>query len=313
MALVAAKKNKNIALKRKGKLKEFWRRYKKNKSAMVGLVLLIFVVFCAIFANVIADSEAVTRHNPEIRRQGPSAEHWFGTDIYGRDIYAAITMSGIQLLTEQPLNYRNKMIVGISLAIGVLSAALSLLLGGVLGAVAAYFGGWVDDIIMRIMDMLMSIPATLLALTLVAALGSSTTNLVIALALSNLPSFARLTRSSMLTVVDSDYVEAAKAYGARHSHIIFKEVMPNAMGPIIVQTTQSVSNMILTASSLSFLGVGVQAPAPEWGAMLAEAREFMRQFPYMIISPGIFIIITALSFNLVGDGFRDALDPRLKD
>lgn len=296
MALVATKKNKNIALKRKGKLKEFWRRYKKNKSAMVGLVLLIFVVFCAIFANVIADSEAVTRHNPEIRRQGPSAEHWFGTDIYGRDIYSRVIFGS-----------------RISLAIGVLSAALSLLLGGVLGAVAAYFGGWIDDIIMRIMDMLMSIPATLLALTLVAALGSSTTNLVIALALSNLPSFARLTRSSMLTVVDSDYVEAAKAYGAGHSHIIFKEVMPNAMGPIIVQTTQSVSNMILTASSLSFLGVGVQAPAPEWGAMLAEAREFMRQFPYMIISPGIFIIITALSFNLVGDGFRDALDPRLKD
>ena len=190
---------------------------------------------------------------------------------------------------------------------------LSLLTGGTLGAVTAYYGGKFDDIVMRIMDMIMSIPATMLALCIVAALGGNAVTLFLAMAISSMPEFCRLSRSAMLASVNMEYVEAAKAYGSNNRRIIFREVLPNAMSPIIVQTTQSVASKILTAASLSFIGMGVQAPQPEWGAMLSEAREFMRQSPYLVIFPGLFIIITALSFNLFGDGLRDALDPKLKD
>lgn len=282
--------------KTKEKLKEFWRRLKKNRGAMAGLVLLAFIVFLAAFANIICDEALVTQQDATVLRQPPSAEHWFGTDNYGRDIFTRVIFGS-----------------RISLAIGITAAAGALLLGGILGAIAAFYGGVIDDLVMRTTDMLMAIPSTLMALCIVAALGGSMTNLIIAMSLSSMPTFARLVRSAILSVVGMDYVEAARAYGARDARIIFKEVVPNAIGPIIVQTTQSISLMILNASSLSFLGMGVQAPNPEWGAMISEAREFMRQSPYMVIIPGVFIIITALSFNLLGDGLRDALDPKLKN
>ena len=293
---VTTKHEVSVDLRREGKLKEFWRRLKKNKSAMIGLILLALIVFFAAFANLICDEKLVRAQNARMRLQSPSAEHWFGTDAYGRDIFTRVIFGS-----------------RISLTIGLSAAAISLLLGGTFGAIAAYFGGMLDDVIMRIMDMLMAIPATLLALCIVAALGGSMVNLLIALALSNVPNFSRLARAAIISVTGMEYVDAARAYGARHGRIIFKEILPNAIGPIIVQTTESVSVMILTASSLSFIGMGVQAPHPEWGAMLSEAREFMRQYAYMSIFPGIFIIITALSFNLFGDGLRDALDPKLKD
>lgn len=282
--------------KTKEKLKEFWRRLKKNKGAMVGLAMLIFIVGLAASANIICNEALVTAQDATSLRQPPSAEHWFGTDNYGRDIFTRVVFGS-----------------RISLAIGIAAAAGALLLGGLLGAIAAFYGGIVDDLIMRTTDMLMAIPSTLMALCIVAALGGSMTNLIVAMSLSSMPSFARLVRSAILSVVGMEYVEAARAYGAKDGRIIFKEVVPNAVGPIIVQTTQSISLMILNASSLSFLGMGVQAPNPEWGAMISEAREFMRQSPYMVIIPGIFIIITALSFNLLGDGLRDALDPKLKN
>ena len=282
--------------KTKEKLKEFWRRLKKNRGAMAGLVLLAFIVFLAAFANVICDEALVTAQDATVLRQPPSSDHWFGTDNYGRDIFTRVVFGS-----------------RISLAIGIAAAAGALLLGGILGAIAAFYGGVIDDLVMRTTDMLMAIPATLMALCIVAALGGNMTNLIIAMSLSSMPTFARLVRSAILSVVGMDYVEAARAYGARDARIIFKEVVPNAIGPIIVQTTQSISLMILNASSLSFLGMGVQAPNPEWGAMISEAREFMRQSPYMVIIPGLFIIITALSFNLLGDGLRDALDPKLKN
>ncbi len=289
------RKTSQFELKKKNKLKEFWRRLKKNRGAMVGLCLLVFVVFCAAFANVICDADMVVHQDSMIRRQPPSAEHWFGTDVYGRDIFTRVIFGS-----------------RISLTIGVSAAFGGLLLGGTLGAIAAYYGGVADNLIMRTTDMLMAIPATLMALCIVAALGGSMVNLIIAMSLSSMPNFARLVRSAILSVVGMEYVEASRAYGARDGRIILKEVLPNAMGPIIVQTTQSISIMILNASSLSFIGMGVQAPQPEWGAMLSEAREFMRQSPYMIIFPALFIIITALSFNLLGDGLRDSLDPKLK-
>lgn len=278
------------------KIKEFWRRLRKNKSAMIGLVLLAIILLCAIVGPIITTEDDCYRQNAEIRLQGPSKDHWFGTDVYGRDLFARV-MRGAR----------------ISLSIGIASAIISLLCGGALGAITAYYGGRVDDIIMRIMDMLMSIPSTLLALCIVAALGGNAFNLFLAMTLSSLPSFCRLCRAAMLPIVGMEYVEAAKAYGSKNGRIMFREVVPNAMGPIIVQTTQSISNKILTAASLSFIGMGVQAPQPEWGAMLSEAREFMRQQPSMVLIPGLFIIVTALSFNLFGDGLRDALDPKLKD
>ena len=201
----------------------------------------------------------------------------------------------------------------ISLTIGLFTALLALVVGGTLGAAAAYYGGTVDNIIMRIMDMFTAIPGTLLALAIVAALGASMINLLIAIAISSVPGFVRLIRSTVMTVVESDYIEAARACGTMDRRIILHHIMPNAIGPIIVQTTTSISGMILQASGLSFIGMGVQPPTPEWGAMISEAREFMRQDPWMMIFPGVCIILAALSFNLIGDGLRDALDPRLRD
>ena len=277
-------------------IRDFFHRLSKNKGAVIGLILLILLILIAIFADVIVPYELVTQQNGAIRLQGPSLEHLFGTDTYGRDVFARIIHGS-----------------RISLLIGVGSAAFCLIVGGFLGAATAYFGGKFDDILMRIMDMIMAIPATLLALSIVAALGTNMLNLVLAISISYTPRFVRLVRSAVLPQVGMDYVEAARAAGSGHLRTIFKEVIPNAVGPIICETTQSLSNMILEASGLSYIGMGVQPPKPEWGAMLSEAREVMRTEPYLIIIPGVFIIITALSFNLLGDGLRDALDPKLKD
>ena len=281
---------------RRGRLKEFWRRLKKNKSAVIGMVLLGIIIVCALLAPILIPEEQVYAQDAMTRLLPPSAKNWFGTDVYGRDVFARV-MYGAR----------------ISLFIGFAAAFLSLITGGTLGAITAYYGGRIDDIIMRIMDMIMSIPSTLLALCIVAALGGSAVNLFIAMALSSMPQFCRLARSAMLSVVDQEFVEAARAYGSNNIRIIFQEVLPNALGPIIVQTTQSIAGKILTAASLSFIGMGVQAPQPEWGTMLSEARPYMRECPYLVLIPGIFIIVTALSFNLFGDGLRDALDPHMKN
>lgn len=280
---------------KKKNFKDFFHRLSKNKGAMIGLILLILLVLVAVSANLIAPYELVTTQNAADRLQSPSPSHIFGTDAYGRDVFARIVHGS-----------------RISLLIGVGSAAFCLIVGGFLGAATAYFGGKFDDILMRFMDMIMAIPATLLALSIVAVLGTNMVNLVLAISISYTPRFVRLVRSAVLPQVGMDYVEAAKASGSGHLRIIFKEIIPNAIGPIIVETTQSLSNMILEASGLSYIGMGVQPPTPEWGSMLSEAREVMRTEPYLIIIPGIFIIITALSFNLLGDGLRDAVDPRLK-
>lgn len=282
--------------KKASKFGEIWKRLIRNPGAIIGLVIIITMALGAIFANFIVPEYLVTEQNAAIRFQGPSSEHWFGTDNYGRDLFARIL-------------YGSR----ISLTIGIFTAAFSLLFGGILGAVAAYYGGQVDNTIMRIMDMFTAIPGTLLALAIVAALGASMTNLLIAITISSIPGFVRLIRSTVLTVVESDYIEAARACGTRDRRIILRHILPNAIGPIIVQTTSSISGMILQASGLSYIGMGVQPPRPEWGAMISESREFMRQYPYLMIFPGVCIILAALSFNLLGDGLRDALDPRLRD
>ena len=197
--------------------------------------------------------------------------------------------------------------------IGVSTSVLALVIGGLLGAIAAYYGGWVDNIIMRSTDVVMTVPPILLSLAVVAALGGSLRNLLIAITISCVPSMLRLVRSVVLGVVDEDYIEAARSYGASDMRIILKYVIPNALGPIIVTTTMNVANMILSAAGLSFLSLGVQPPAPEWGALLSDAKTYMFTAPHLLYIPGIFIVIAALSFNLAGDGLRDALDPKLKD
>ena len=286
----------NAKGKKKSKMKETWRRMKKNKGSMAGLVVLILFALAAIFANFISPESLVTEQNAKIRLQPPSREHWFGTDAYGRDVFTRVL-------------YGSR----ISLTIGFVTAFCSLIAGGILGAAAAFYGGQADNVIMRCMDMLISIPSTLLALAIVAALGASMTNRLIAITISSIPGFVRLIRSVVLTVVEMDYVEAARAFGTRDARIIYKHILPNAIGTIIIQTTSSISGMILQASGMSYIGMGVQPPRPEWGYMLSESREFMREQPYLMIFPGICVVLTALSFNLVGDGLRDALDPRLKD
>ena len=285
----------NRKSKKTNQMKEIWRRFRKSKTAMLGLCLLIFVLCIAIFADVITPYENAISQSAN-RLDGPSAAHIFGTDELGRDLFARIVHGS---------RY--------SLLIGVSTSVLALVIGGLLGAIAAYCGGWVDNIIMRLTDVVMTVPPILLSLAVVAALGGSLRNLLIAITISCVPSMLRLVRSVVLGVVDEDYIEAARSYGASDMRIILKYVIPNALGPIIVTTTMNVANMILSAAGLSFLSLGVQPPAPEWGALLSDAKTYMFTAPHLLYIPGIFIVIAALSFNLAGDGLRDALDPKLKD
>ena len=275
---------------------EIWRRLKKNKTAVAALIFICILVILAIFADVIADYKTVViKNNVSQRLQPPSKEHWFGTDGYGRDVFARI-VHGART----------------SLQIGIITTLMSVAGGVIVGSVSGYYGGIVDSIIMRICDVFMSIPAMLLAMATVAALGQGLFNLMIALTIASVPGFARIMRSQILTIRESEYVEAARASGQSDSAIIFQHIIPNAIGPLIVQATLTVASAILSAAGLSYVGLGVEPPQPEWGAMLSEAREYMRQKTYLLLFPGAFIILTALSFNLFGDGLRDAMDPRLR-
>jgi peptide/nickel transport system permease protein len=275
---------------------DIWGRLKKNKLAMVGLVIISVFIFAAIFADLIVDYHDMAITQSRNRLAPPSLKHIFGTDHLGRDVFARIVHGG-----------------RLSLSLGFVSTAIALVIGGIFGAMAGYFGGRLDSIIMRIMDLLLSLPAILLALAIIAALGTSITNLVIAIVVANIPGFARIVRASVLTVVGQEYIEASKAIGMGSTRIILTNVIPNALGPIIVQATMAVAGMIIAAASLSFLGMGIQPPTPEWGAMLADAEGYMRHYPYLVIFPGLAIVLSALSLNLVGDGLRDALDPKLKN
>lgn len=282
--------------KKESQLREVTRRFRKNRTAMLGLALLLVILCVAIFADLIVPYERCTAQAGADRLQGPSAEHWFGTDELGRDIFARIVHGS---------RY--------SLFIGIATSVLALIIGGFIGAACGYYGGRLDNIVMRIMDMVMSIPPVLLSLAVVAALGANLRNLLIAITISCVPSTVRLVRSVVISVADQDYIEAAQSYGSGNLRIILKYVIPNAMGPIIVNTTMNISSMILSTAGLSFIGMGVQPPSPEWGALLSDARQYMFKAPYLLIIPGIAILLTALSFNLVGDGLRDALDPKLRD
>jgi peptide/nickel transport system permease protein len=283
--------------KKKNQAKEIWKRMKKNKAAMVGLVIICIFLFMAIFADVIADyDKTVIGQNMAMRLKPPSLQHLFGTDTYGRDVFARIVHGSRA-----------------SLSIGLLTTIIAVFVGGIFGSIAGFYGGMADSVIMRVMDTIMAIPPILLALAIVASLGPGMTNLIIAMTISSVPGFTRIIQAVILLVVEQDYVEAARACGTKDIRIILRHILPNSMGPIIVQATMSVASMIISAASLSFLGMGIQPPTPEWGAMLSESREYMTYAPYLVIIPGLAILLSALALNLFGDGLRDALDPRLKD
>ncbi len=283
--------------KKRNQLLEIWRRLRKNKVAMLGLIILTIFALSAIFADVFLDyQKSVVDQNVRIRLQGPSADHWFGTDNFGRDVFARIVYGA-----------------RISLSIGLIAVAFSATFGGLLGGLAGLYGGMVDNIIMRILDTIVCIPGILLTLAMVAALGPGINNLLIAITISSIPAFTRVVRAAILSIVGQEFIESARSYGTSDFRLIYRHILPNAIGPIIVQATMSVAGTILQISGLSFLGMGVEAPTPEWGAMLSEARNVMRTVPYLVMFPGLAIVLSALSLNLLGDGLRDALDPKLRD
>ena len=239
---------------------EIWRRLRKNKMAMLGLVILVMLALTAIFADVIADYDTkVIAQDIKNRLQGPSMEHWCGTDEFGRDIFARLVHGS-----------------RVSLVVGLISVSISLLMGGALGAIAGYYGGRVDNVIMRIMDIFLAVPSILLAMTIVAALGTSLINVMLAIGVSGIPGYARIVRASVMSIKDQEFVEASRAIGAKSPTTIFREILPNCLAPIIVQATLSVAGAILSTASLSFIGLGVQPPSPEWGAMLSGGRNYLR-------------------------------------
>ena len=273
-----------------------FKRLCRNRTAVIGLIIVIALALIALLSPVFYDYDSqIIKTNYSAALQGPSAEHWFGTDEFGRDILARLIHGG-----------------RISLVVGVVAVAIALVLGGTLGAISGFFGGKVDMLISRAMDILLAVPSLLLSITIVSALGPSIINLMIAIAVSSVPGYARIVRSSVMTVRDNEFVEAAKAIGANDAQIIASHILPNCLAPIIVQVSLKVASAILSTSGLSFLGLGVKAPTPEWGSMLSGGRAYLRNAPHLTVFPGLCIMLTILSMNLLGDGLRDALDPKLK-
>lgn len=271
------------------------RRLQKNKAAMLGLLIFVLLALSALFAPVLApyDYAALDIRNAF---QGPSAAHWFGTDELGRDIFTRILYGGRYSLT-----------------IGIISVSFALVVGVVVGTIAGYFGGMVDNLIMRFLDIFQSIPGLILTIAISAALGSGFDKTILALSISRIPAFARVLRASIMRVRDQEYLEAAESIRCSKFRIITRYVLPNSWAPLIVEATMGVANTVLTAASLSYIGLGVQPPTPEWGAMLSGAKGYIRDYSYMLTFPGLFIALTVLCLNMLGDGLRDALDPKLKN
>lgn len=293
---MSTKENTKQTNKKRSQWREVWRMLKKNKMALLGLGILVILVLLALFADVIADYDTVViKQNLANRLKGPSAEHWLGTDEFGRDIFARLVYGA-----------------RVSLKVGIIAVGISIILGGILGALAGFYGGRIDNIIMRIMDVFLAVPSILLAIAIVSALGPSIINLMVAISISSVPRYARIVRASVLSIRDQEFVEAARAIGANNARIIFRHIIPNSLAPVIVQGTLGVASAILSTAGLSFIGLGIQPPAPEWGSMLSGGRQYLRYAWWVTTFPGVAIMITILSLNLLGDGLRDALDPRLK-
>lgn len=282
--------------KKRSQWAELWKNLKRNKMALLGLAIITIIVLLAIFADQIANyDQVVIKQNLRMRLKPPSAEHWLGTDEFGRDIFARLVHGA-----------------RVSLKVGILAVGIAIVIGGFLGAIAGYYGGKLDNIIMRIMDVFLAVPSILLAIAIVSALGPNLLNLMIAVSISSIPRYARIVRASVLSIRDQEFIEAAKAIGANDARIICRHIIPNSLAPVIVQGTLGVAGAILSTAGLSFIGLGIQPPAPEWGSMLSGGRQYLRYAWWVTTFPGVSIMITILSLNLLGDGLRDALDPRLK-
>ena len=290
--------NRTVAKRGFTKGNSMWRynfiRLRRNYLAMIGLVVILLLVLTAIFAERIAPYGYAAQDYMMIRKP-PSAKHLLGTDEFGRDVLSRLI-------------YGSR----VSLQVGFIAVSIALAAGGMIGAVAGYFGGKIDNLLMRIMDVQLAIPTILLAIVISSVLGPGLFNLMIAVGITAIPRFARLMRASVLSVKNTEFIEAARAMGASHTRVILLYILPNCMAPLIVQATINVANAILFAATLSFLGLGVQPPYPEWGGMLSAARPYLRSNAYLSIFPGLAIMITIVALNCVGDGLRDALDPKQK-
>lgn len=274
---------------------KMWRALRRNPRVVLGALVLAVLVLAAVFAYQISPYPP-NRQNLRNSLSPPSAEHLLGTDQFGRDVLSRIIHGG-----------------RVSLQVGFISVGIALLVGGLMGLLGGYYGGRLDSVFMWMVDVLLALPAFLLALAIVAALGPSLVNVMIAVGIAFIPVFARVTRAAVLTVREQDYVAAAQAAGSSDLRIMFKHVVPNALSPVIVQITLSLAGAILSAAGLSFLGLGAQPPTAEWGSMLSTARPFIRDAHWAVTFPGLAIVITVLALNMVGDGLRDALDPRRGD
>ena len=278
------------------------RQFKKNKLAVLGLVVIAILTAVAL-TTIIVDyvtnysffKNYIINQNLELRLAGPSMKHIFGCDEFGRDLFLRIIWG-----------------TKYSLFIGVGAIVLATLVGMPFGMLAGYYGNNTDNIIMRVMDVILAVPSMLLAMAIVAALGTSTANLIIAMSVSNVARFSRISRAAVMTVRDNDYIEAARAIGTGDFQILTKHIFPNSFAPILVQLTLGIGNSILLVAGLSYLGLGVQPPYPEWGAILTSAKVYMRDAWHISVFPGIFLVIAVIAFNLLGDGLRDAMDPKLK-
>ncbi len=270
------------------------RRLQKNKGATAGGILLIAITLMVIFASAITTWDPIKQNYNDLL-QGPSAAHWMGTDNYGRDVWSRVLNGG-----------------RLSLTVGIISVLIGSVAGVVLGLLAGYYGGWVDSAIMRLMDAMLAFPGILMAMTVVAILGGSLTNVMIAVGISSVPGFARLVRGSVLSAKENEYVMAARVAGCRGGRIMVLHILPNVFAPLLTYATLRISTSIIAAASLNFLGLGATRPTPEWGVMLADGRDYMRQYWWLSTFPGLAIMVTAISVNMLGDGLRDALDPRLR-
>lgn len=280
--------------KKESQLREVWRRLFKNKAAVCGMCVIAMLVVVAVFAPLIAPYDPI-EIDMQARLKAPYAAHLLGTDNFGRDVLSRIIYGA-----------------RVSLYVGFIAVGIGAVFGGALGAIGSYYGGKLDNIIMRCMDILLAIPSVILAIAIVGAMGANLFNLMAAVGISYMPRYARVVRASALSVRRQEFVDAARITGASDLRIIVENILPNCMAPLIVQSTLGVAQAILAAATLSFLGLGIQPPTPEWGSMLSDGRQFLRNAPYLTIFPGLAIAIVVVSLNLFGDGLRDSLDPKLR-
>ena len=282
--------------KRQSQARDIWRRFCKNKMAVAALIILSLIVVAACTADIFWDYEQdACALNISQKLQKPSAEHILGTDELGRDILCRLVYGA-----------------RVSLEVGVGAATFALIIGAIFGAIGGYYGGWIDSLIMRITDVLLAIPGLLLGIAIVSAFKPTVFYMALAFGLSYVSKFTRIIRSAILSIRDQEYVEAARAIGAKDHTIIIRHILLNCMAPILVQYALCIGTRILSVSTLSFIGLGIQAPTPDWGSMLASARPYIRTHTYLVLGPGLALLLTISSFNIIGDGIRDALDPRLK-